>query len=585
VPTRATSRLLVILIALSGPVVASQTPPADLALLNGRVLTVDGRFTVAGALAVRDGLFVAVGSNEMVRRHIGKATRIIDARGRTVMPGIIDTHVHALDVAAAEASQPFRNLRSIAELQEWIRGEVRRQPAGSWIWTPRVFPTRLDEHRFPTRAELDAAAPDHPTVVDCAYAFSLNSAALRAAGITRDSPDPPGGAIVKGAGGEPTGLLRNVGGLLARFRPGSGRSSLEMLERVHEEYLAAGITSVIERGASLEGLKAYEALRREGRLRVRATVTLRIPRPDDSAEVERFVGSLPVRFGEGDEWLKAGPLKIVADGGILIGTSFMRKPYGLGARELYAVDDPAYRGFLTLTREQIAAAFAIGHRHGWQVVAHVTGDAGVDVVLDAIEAAQQSGNSGAAAPGRRHTLIHAYFVNPETAARAARLGVLVDTQPAWHYKDAEALSHALGHQRLAHFIGLRTWQRAGVELAINTDHMFGLDRDDAMNPFNPFLTIYAATTRRTESGQVVSGAEAVSRRDAIRMMTSSAARFSFDEASRGSIEAGKLADFVVLSDHVLTVTPERLRAIQPDLTVVGGRVAFERSAPPKPPVD
>jgi predicted amidohydrolase YtcJ len=312
-------------------------------------------------------------------------------------------------------------------------------------------------------------------------------------------------------------------------------------------------------------------LKRANRLHLRATVTIRVPPADDSATVERFVRSLPIRFGDGDDWLKAGPLKIVADGGILIGTSFMREPYGLGAQQLYAVNDPHYRGFLTLTPEQIASAFAIGHRLGWQMVAHVTGDAGVDVVLDAIEAAQ------AGSPGdRRHTLIHAYFVTPATAARAARLGVLVDTQPAWHYKDADALSKALGRERVAHFIGLDTWRRAGVEVAINTDHMFGLDRNEAMNPFNPFLTIYAATTRRTESGRVVSGAEVVSRQDALRMMTRAAARFSFDETNRGSIEVGKLGDFVVLDDHILTCPPARLRSVRADMTVIGGRVAHER---------
>ena len=208
------------------------------------------------------------------------------------------------------------------------------------------------------------------------------------------------------------------------------------------------------------------------------------------------------------------------------------------------------------------------------MVVHVTGDAGVDVVLDAIEAAQKE------QPGqdRRHTLLHAYFVNRETAARAARLGVLVDTQPAWHYKDADALSKALGPERLAHFIGLRTWREAGVDVAINTDHMFGLDPNESLNPFNPFLTMYNATTRRTEAGQVIGGGEAVSRQDALRMMTSMAARFSFDEKSRGSIETGKLGDFVVLNEHLLTVPPERMREIRAELTIVGGRVAFERAA-------
>src|SRR5439155_4340448 len=364
---------------------------------------------------------------------------------------------------------------------------------------------------------------------------------------------------------------------------GGLQSSLDMLEQVHRQYLAAGITSVIERGATLDGYKSYEELRRTDRLRVRATVTIRIPRADDAAEVERFIQGLAPAFGpapsaaEGRgntaEWLKVGPLKIVVDGGILLGTSFMRQPYGLSARQLYAVDDPGYRGFLTLTPQQIASAIAIGHRRGCQMVAHVTGDAGVDVVLDAIEAAQKE----RPAPDRRHTLIHAYFVNPETAARAARLRVLVDTQPAWYYKDADALSNALGRERLTQFIGLRTWRRAGVDVAINTDHMFGLDANEALNPFNPFLTLYAAITRRTESGRVVSEAETVSREDALRMMTSAAARFSFDEKNRGSIEPGKLGDFVVLHDDLLTCPPERLRSIRADLTIVGGRVAFERT--------
>jgi predicted amidohydrolase YtcJ len=565
------------------------TPPADLVLVNARVLTVDDRFRVAAALAVRDGRFVAVGSNEDVRPYIGSGTQVIDGRGRTVVPGLIDTHVHALDVAEAEVAQPFQNLQSIDALQAWIRsarsGQPSTRPARSgqgdgWIWTPRVYPTRLREHRFPTRQELDAAAPDRPVAVDGAYAFVLNSAALRAAGITRDSADPPGGAIVKDAAGEPTGLLRNVGSLLARFRPRSGTVSLDMLEQIHRQYLAAGITSVIERGATLDGYKSYEELRRADRLRVRATVTIRIPRADDAAEVERFIRGLTFPSapsgaegrGNKDEWLKVGPLKIVADGGILIGTSFMRQPYGLSARQLYAVDDPRYRGFLSLTPQQIASAIAIGHRLGWQMVVHVTGDAGVDVVLDAFEAAQKE----QPAPDRRHTLLHAYFVNPETAARAARLGVLVDTQPAWHYKDADALAEGLGRERLTHFIGLRTWREAGVEVAINTDHMFGLDRNEALNPFNPFLTMYSATTRRTEGGRVVGGNEAVSRQEALRMMTSMAARFSFDEKNRGSVETGKLGDFVVLSDHFLTVSAEKLRAIRADLTVIGGRVAFQR---------
>ena len=572
-------RLLAVvgLLALSGGSVTKQNAPepADLVVLDAKILTVDEGFREAKALAVRNGRFVAVGSTGDVRAYVGDATRVIDGGGRTVIPGLIDTHVHALDVAAAEASQPFRNLRSVGELQDWIRAAARRVPQGTWIWTPRVYPPRLRERRFPTRQELDEAASQHPVVVDGLYALSLNSRALQGAGITRASADPPGGAIAKDANGEPTGLLRNVGSMLARFQPDqSAVPPPDMLERVHQQYVETGITSVIERSATVEGYRAYEALERAGRLKVRATVTLRIPQAGDAAQVERFIAGLPFTFGSGDDWLKVGPLKIFVDGGILLGTAFMREPYGPGAHDLYAIDDPAYRGVLTLTPEQIRAAIAIGHERGWQMVAHVTGDAGVDAVLDAFASAQAQRPS----PDRRHTLVHAYFVHPESAARAARLGVLVDTQPAWYYKDADALAAGLGRERLAHFIGLRTLRQAGVDVAINTDHMFGLDRDEALNPFNPFLTIYAATTRRTQSGAIVSGDEAITREEALRMMTSAAARFSFDEKTRGSIEVGKLADFVVLDTDLMTCAPDRLPAIRPELTVIGGRIAYEGHA-------
>ena len=552
------------------------SPPADVIVVNGKVITVDEASTIAEAVAIRGGRFVAVGTSEDIRRLAGSATKVIDGGGRTVIPGLIDSHVHALGVAAAEMTQPFRNLASVGDVQEWIRHAASTRPAGGWIWTPRVFPTRILERRFPTLAELDAVAPRHPVVVDGAYALMVNSAALRAASIVAGTPNPPGGAIVKDGHGRPTGLLRNVGGLLSRFQHAAddNEPSLDALERVHHVYSRVGITSIGERAASVAGFRAYEALRKAGRLHVRTTVTIRIPNPRDPASVTAFVRDLPFGPRAGDEWLKVGPLKIVADGGILAGTSFMREPYGLSAHALYGVDDPAYRGFLTLTREQIAAAVEAGASRGWQMAAHVTGDAGVDAVLDAFEAAQTRRPSADA----RHTLIHAYFVNAEAAARAARLGVAVDTQTAWYYKDADALATALGDLRLERFIGLRTWLDAGAVTAINTDHMFGLDPDTAMNPFNPFLTMATAVTRRTEGGRVIGDAQRVSRMEALRLMTRNAAKLSFDEAHTGSIEVGKLGDLAILSDDPLTCPEGRIKSITVDVTLVGGRVVHDARA-------
>lgn len=565
------SALIASLVAVAAVVLHTQTPAADLVLLNGKVVTLDAQSRIVEALAVRDGAFVAVGGNDEIRSHIGERTRVVDAGGRMVIPGLIDSHVHALGVAAEEARQPFEDLRSIAEMQAWIRRRAAELPAGAWIWSPRVFPTRVRERRFPTREELDAAAPNHPVVIDGAYALMVNTAALEAAGITAETPDPPGGAIVKDARGNPTGLLRNVGELLSRFRPAGGRLPLEKLEEVHERYLRAGITSIGERLADVGGYHAYRALRDQSRLRVRTSITLQVASDGTAADTERFIRSLPVRFGEGDDWLRVGPLKVIADGGILAGTAYMREPYGERAAQLYGVADPGYRGFLTRTPDALHAIVRTAHRLGWQMAIHVTGDAGVDAVLDAYEAADRD----APIRDRRFTLIHAYFVNPETAARAAKLGVLVDTQPAWYYKDTDALLDALGDARLEPFIGLDTWLDGGVTVALNTDHMFGLDPDSAMNPYNPFLTMYVAVTRRTEGGRVIGAGQAVSRERALRMMTTDAARLSFDEPKKGSIEVGKLGDFVVLSDDYFAVPDDRIRHIRAVMTVVGGRVAWE----------
>jgi hypothetical protein len=560
----------VLAVALWGaPAALPAAPAADLVVLNGKILTVDADFRVAEALAIREGVFVLVGTNEQARALIGKTTRVIDAAGKTVVPGLIDSHVHALGVAESEARGAFRDLRTIADILGWLREKAAGAPEGQWVFSPRVFPTRLAERRLPNRTELDAAVPRHPAVVDAAYALVVNTAALQAAGIGTDTPAPAGGAIVKDAHGQPTGLLRNVGGLLEKYQ-GAGRPDrlLSELEGVHRRYNEVGITSVIERGADLAGYRAYEQLHVEGRQRVRATVTLRVASDGTVQGTEAFIRSLPFRFGDGDDRLRVGPLKIVADGGILAGTSYMREPYGAQAAALYGIDDPGYRGFLTLPPEKIRDIVRTGHRLGWQMCAHVTGDAGVDRVLDAFEAADVD----RPIRDRRFTLIHAYFPTPDVASRAARLGVAVDTQTAWYYKDADALLPALGERRMRPFLGLAEWLRAGVTVALNTDHMFGVDPDASMNPFNPFLTMYVAVTRRTQGGAVIGPEQAVSREDALRMMTVNAAWLSFEERRKGSIEVGKLADLAILSDDFIACPAERLKDIRAVLTVLGGQV-------------
>jgi predicted amidohydrolase YtcJ len=564
---------------LASAVLGHAAEPADLVVLNGDVLTLDARSRRSTAVAIKDGVFVAVGPDAEVRNRIGPHTRTIDAQGRSVIPGLIESHVHATGAARGEARQPFRQLHSLAEIRDWLREKARTVPAGGWIQLPRVDVTRIRERRMPARADLDAAAPDHPVVFTWQYANRtvqvLNSRAIAAAGITRGTEPPRGGRVHFDADGAPTGLLENSGALLTRFLSAPAvpeEKYRETLVDLLRRYNESGITSITERNSNVDGFRTYEALRREDRLPVRVTVTIGL-RTDGSVEgTEKAIRAIPFRTGDGDDWVRVGPLKVGVDGGALYGTAYMREPYGPRAYALYGISDPEYRGDLRISVDKLENIIRTGHRLGWQMSSHVTGDAGVDAVLDALEAAKVD---GPVAP-RRYNLIHAYFANEETARRAARLGAVVDTQPAWFYKDGDALLDALGQERMAGFIGVQTWRRAGVKVALNADHMQGFDPDTSLNPYNPFLAMQTAVTRKTESGRVIGPRQRVSREEALRMFTIDAAWLNFDEGRKGSIEVGKLADLAILTGNLLHVPEEQMHALRADVTIVGGRVVYDR---------
>lgn len=565
---------IIVALLVVGKTCAAESP-AEFVLLEGKVHTLDERGTTATALAVRGEKLVYVGDDAGAQAFVGPQTQVYRAAGRTVIPGINETHVHALGAAQGDAAQPFRQLNSIAEIQAWVREQASRASADEWIRLPRVDVTRIAERRIPNRADLDAAAPDRPAVYIWQYANRqlqvLNSAALRAAGITRDTPQPKSGRIVVDAGGEPTGVVEDAPSLTAKFMPAKKTTPdqvLDALETLHRAYARCGITSITERGSNADGWRTYVGMRDKKRLIVRSTMTIRIGGDGTAEGTERAIRALPFKFGDGDDWVRIGPLKIGVDGGVLYGTAYLREPYGEASFGLYGLDDPLYRGLLQMDAERVKTVIRTGHKLGWQMSSHVTGDAGVDIVLDAVEAA----NTDAPIAERRYTLIHAYFPQTDAAARAAKLGVCVDTQPAWFYKDGDALDDALGRKRMESFIGAASWRAAGVHTALNSDHMQGFDPDRSLNPFNPFIAIYAAVSRKTESGREIGLAEKVSRADALKMMTAEAAYIHFDEQKKGTLEVGKLGDFAVLSDDFFTCDEAKILDIHSLLTVVGGRV-------------
>ena len=569
-----------ILFLVIGVLCGACTSSADLVIQNAKVLTVDSEFSQTEAVAIRDGIFIAVGDDSEVQDYIGSDTRVINASGKTVIPGLIESHSHATNVVRREYATPypFEQLESIGDIQRWLSEQVEHTDEGQWILLPRTDVTRIQEGRIPIPEELTEVAPDHPAVFNWQFANRqiqvINTAAVEAAGITSNTEVPKGGKIELQEGGA---VLENAGGLTEKYLPSREIATDKYhddLVRLFKQYNEVGITSVFERGSDVAGYRTYQKLREQNRLPVRATVTIYLNSDGTVEGTEQAIQDLPVAPDDGNDWVKVGPLKIRVDGGILYGSAYMREPYSADAISFYGFDDPNHHGALLIKPEHIKNMINTGQRMGWQMSAHVTGDAGVDVVLDAVEAA----NADLPEKERRFNLIHAYFVHPETAQRAARLGIGVDTQPAWYYMDGDALSNVLRTDLMQKFIGVDEWQRAGVPVAINTDHMYGFDPNTSLNPYNPFLTMYMVVSRNTAGGQVIGPEQQVSREDALRMMTMNAAWLSFDEKKVGSIEVGKLADLAILTDDLMTVDEEKIKDIRSLLTVMGGEVVYESGA-------
>ncbi len=548
---------------------------ADLILHNGKIVTVDAKFSIQQAVAIKNGRIAAVGSDrEVLKAERGPRTRVVDLRGRTVLPGLIDSHLHPLEGGLSEFREPLPPLDSYAAIQDYIRAQARKTPRGQWIVVPRTFPTRLKELRMPTREVLDVAQ-EHPVMFDASYVVVVNSLALKLSGITRNTPDPPHGEIVKDANGEPNGILRNAQALLKGLRPAAAYSEeekLAALEKMLRMYLAAGLTSIGEGGATPEEIRLYERLKATGRLPLRVVVTwwVNIGRPTEDLLAE--IRKAPWTTNQGDDWLKFGAFKVNFDGGMTIGTAYQRGPYGEFGRQLYGKTRADDRGQLFATPEKFLAVFRAARQKGWSLSAHTQGGGAVDLFLETMEALDREGPIG---PTRSH-LIHASFQSPEAIARMKRLGVLADVQAAWLYADAPALEKVFGYDGLRYFFPLRSYIDAGVTVAGGSDHMIGYDKDRAVNPYNPFHGMWVSVTRKTVRGRVVHPEERVTREEALKTYTIWAAWRQFAEKSKGSIEPGKLADLVVIDRDYLSCPEDEILRIQPVMVILDGKIVLEK---------
>jgi predicted amidohydrolase YtcJ len=568
-----------LLLFLTGVAQAAPATPPDLILYKGKILTVDGRFSIRQALAVRDGRILRVGSNQGVLKLKGPRTRLVDLGGKTVMPGLIDSHTHPTSACMTEFDHPIPAMETMNAVLDYVRARAEALDDGEWIVVRQVFITRLKEQRYPTRDELDRAAPRNPVVFSTGPDAALNTLALELSGIDREfavTDGGPGRAEKDPQTGEPTGILRGMTRYV-KMKP-AGRQPTEAeqyarLQQLFRDYNATGITAIGDRDASREAIDRYRRMRDRGELPVRISVSHHIDTLGPLAEIQaniRQVAADPLR--RPDPLLQIIGIKTFLDGGMLTGSAYMRQPWGIS--KIYGITDPEYRGVLQIPRERLLPIVRTTVEAGLQFTAHSVGDGAVHQLLDVYEEINRT------RPIRptRPCITHSNFMSREAVEMLPKLGVVVDIQPAWLYLDTRTLAAQFGMDRLRYFQPLASIFAVGGIAGGGSDHMQKIGSLRSINPYNPFLGMWTAITRRAKSFQGrLHPEEALTREQAIRFYTRNNAYLLFREREIGSLETGKRADFIVLDRDILTCPVDAIRTIRPVATYLGGKRMYPHS--------
>ena len=506
---------------------------ADLVLNNANVITMDPAHPAAGVVAVRGNKILAVGGSEVLGEVRGAKTRVIDCRGRTVLPGFNDAHCHIFSFIRSLRSLDLSpsSVSSIAEIKALVHRRARSLPPGSWLAGTDYNEFYLAEKRHPNRRDLDEAAPNHPVILThrSLHACVLNSMALSLAGITREAPEPPGALVEREPEtGEPSGLLFEMLGYLRErvVPPLSDDELAKGMAAASEHYLSMGITSVQEASVTNDFTR-WQTLKRftgSGALKSRVFMMF-----GPGALVQFQEAGLT--FGAGDSNLRLGGVKLMLSE-------------------------------TTSLPELKQQAFG-AHGAGFPLALHCVETGTVEAAISALEYISNE----LPLPGRRHRLEHCSECPPPLLERLIKLRAMVVTQPPFVYYSGERYLATIPPARRKWLYRLKSFLDGGLIVAASSD--------SPVAPDNPLIGIYAAVTRRAQSGEYLSPEEAVSAEQALAMYTVNAAHASFEEKIKGAITPGKLADMVVLSADPLKSPPEQIKDIRVEMTIINGRLAWE----------
>ena len=539
---------------------------ADLILFNGKVVTVDRSSSEVEAVAVKDGKIIKVGKSSEVLQVARSDTVKIDLKGKLLLPGFIDTHEHCirkgLQLDWVDCRTP--PMKSLEDVVKALREKAKSKPKGEWVIGSWFDESQWEDKRFPNRYDLDRASTDHPIYLGRAGGHNsvANSLALEIAGISKDTPQPPGGNIERDENGEPTGRLDEIAamdmvrGLIPTPSPEEETELLaENWPILEKMYLSWGLTSIHEAHIKAPQALAYQKLDRENKLNIRIGLML-----DGMTPYKGYATSDLARQGIRTPFKWSDRLRVV---GVKVGTDGAMGSLTAALHEDYS-NDPGNKGIIRCTREELVDEVTRCHVAGLQVCIHAIGDRAIDMSLDAIEEALKVKPW----PDHRHRIEHAGYVLPRQLEKMKELGVNISASIGFCYPIGDSHIAALGPDRLCGYYPMKSFRDHGIMAAGNSD---GFGTSYALTG------IYGCVARKSRSGRYLCKEEAIPLLDAIRAYTWNAAYLEGTEDEKGSIEVGKFADFVVLDRDIMTLPHEEILEAKVLRTIINGEVVYELS--------